>query len=200
MRTCVLVSGGADSAVLLDHYRKRGDTVFPVYVRQGLRWEKAELYWLQKYLRAVRNSRLKPLTVLEAANPTKNHWSRNGKRVPGLKSPDQAVYLPGRNILLCSQAAVWCAERKIGTIAMGSLRGNPFPDATQRFFKTLSQALSLGLGRKIAIRAPFLHRRKKEILKSTQHLPLRLTFSCLAPRGTRPCGRCNKCAERTKVF
>ncbi|MDP3543948.1 MAG: 7-cyano-7-deazaguanine synthase [Elusimicrobiota bacterium] len=29
-----------------------------------------------------------------------------------------------------------------------------------------------------------------------RRFPLELTFSCLRPRGVKPCGNCSKCAER----
>lgn len=199
---CVLVSGGLDSAVLLGTALSRYETVHPLYLRCGLAWEAAELHWLRRFLRALPRGRLKPLTVLDvpAADVYGSHWSLTARNVPGASSRDEAVYLPGRNLLLLSKAAVFCALRGVPVLFLGTLRGNPFPDSTPRFFRTLERAVRLGLKHRISLRAPFSGMSKAQVLKKGRALPLHLTFSCLAPRGRRPCGRCNKCAERARVL
>lgn len=201
-KICVLASGGTDSAVLMARLAETHHIVYPVYVRQGLRWEKAELHWLGKYLRAIKNRYIKPLTILDATTEDvyDNHWSLSGKNVPGKSSPDEDVYLPGRNILLLSKASVWCSESGIHHIALGCLSGNPFPDSTPAFFRKMSQALTQGLRHKIFVSALFLRYSKQDVLKLGSRLPLHLTFSCLNPKGMKPCRVCNKCAEREKAF
>jgi 7-cyano-7-deazaguanine synthase len=207
--TAVLVSGGLDSAVLLVRLLRSGRRVWPVYCRCGLAWEAAELYWLRRFLRAVRSPRLLPLRVLDI--PVRQvygaHWSLSGRGVPGSRSADAAVYLPGRNVLLLSHVAVAGADRGITRLALGTLRGNPFADASPKFFRAMGRALSLALGRPIRIEAPLVRLRKAALLRSAVGLPLHLTFSCLRPRlpagrqaAWRPCGRCNKCAERRRAF
>src|SRR5579872_5994614 len=98
----VLVSGGADSAVLLAEFLSRHERVFPLYVRCGLFWEEAELAHLGRFLDALRDPSLQPLHVLEM--PVRDlydaHWSLTGEGVPGGDTPDDAVFLPGRNVLL----------------------------------------------------------------------------------------------------
>ena len=74
-----------------------------------------------------------------------SHWAITGQP-PAYDTPDEDVYLVGRNIVLISKAAVLCArlgERRAG---MGTLSNNPFPDATPEFFSTMARAMSLGLG------------------------------------------------------
>jgi 7-cyano-7-deazaguanine synthase len=202
MNICVLASGGLDSAVLLGEALRAGHTVHPVYVRCGLAWEKAERHWLGRYLKAIRSPRLKPLSVLrvDAADLYGPHWSTTGRRAPGYRSADAAVYLPGRNLLLLSKAAVFCARRRLAAVWLGLLKGNPFPDATPAFLKAMQKAASLALGTPIAVRAPFAGLSKARVLSRGRDLPLRLAFSCLSPRGLRPCGACNKCAERDKAL
>jgi 7-cyano-7-deazaguanine synthase len=220
----VLVSGGLDSAALVGEMAKR-HRVFPVYVRQGLAWESVELYWLKKFLAALSSSSspvvagrgsTMPLVVLDLpmSDLYANHWSvaekalpagaaRQGatrRRVPGARSPDKAVYLPGRNMTLSVKAAVFAAMRGIPQLAIGSLDHNPFPDASHRFYKAWSAALSQGLGKQVRIIAPYRDTSKAEVIRRNKGLPLELSFSCLAPRGKRHCGRCNKCAERRQAF
>ncbi len=199
---CVLVSGGADSGILLHEMARKFHAVFPVYVRCGLRWEKEEVYWLKKFFKKSHVKQFKPLTVLSLPlkDVYKNHWGTSGKNVPGFYSRDEEVYLPGRNLLLLSKAGVFCVMRDIHHIAMGQLKGNPFPDSTKKFFSDFEMLAQEGLNFRIKILTPFLSRKKHNIIKKWKCLPLHLTFSCLNPRGHRHCGNCNKCAERKKSF
>src|SRR5262249_17253144 len=106
----VLVSGGLDSAILLCEMLRGGKTVHPLYVRQGLFWETEELRQLRRFLEASRRPALQPLHVLEmpVADLYGDHWSITGRCVPDADSPDAAVYLPGRNVLLLAKAMIWC--------------------------------------------------------------------------------------------
>ena len=56
------------------------------------------------------------------------------------------------------------------------------------------------LGKPIKIEAPYRQLSKENVIARGAELPLELTFSCIAPRGTEHCGRCNKCAERRRAF
>jgi len=195
----VLVSGGLDSAALLCHAATRFRRVYPIFIRQGLRWEKAELYWLGRFLRKVR---VEPLVILDV--PMKDlyqrHWSVSGANVPGARSADSAVYLPGRNLLLTLKSGIFCAARKIPALWIGSLDHNPFPDATLAFFRAWGKSISQGLGWNLRIEAPFRKKSKAQIISAYAEAPLHVSLSCLAPVGRNHCGRCNKCAERRKAF
>jgi 7-cyano-7-deazaguanine synthase len=190
---CVLVSGGLDSCVLVAEMAKRYRRVHPVFIRQGLVWERAELWHLRRYLRAVA---IGPLTILElpVRDLYSNHWSVTGRQAPGARSRDEAVCLPGRNLLLLSKAATFCRLQKIPVLALGTLAGNPFADATPGFFRQFSKLAG------VKVIAPFRQLTKAQVVRRGRHLPLHLSFSCIAPRRGRPCGRCNKCAERRRVL
>ena len=193
---CVLVSGGLDSAVLLHRVRASYQRVAPVYMRCGLRWETGEQYWLRRYLEAVRAPGLEPLRVVEM--PLQSlygaHWSLTGRGVPSARSADSAVYLPGRNVLLLSAAAILCAQQRLSTVALGILRGNPFGDASPEFLSQMARCLTSALRHPIRVAAPLRRLSKTDVLRLGHRLPLDLTFSCLQPRGRLHCGRCNKCA------
>ena len=201
-RACLLVSGGLDSSFLLHQFLTQGRRVHPLYIRCGLSWEAAELHWLRRFLRAVRSRRLEPLSVVDMPLRTVYgaHWSLTGRRVPGVASADAAVYLPGRNALLLGHAAVVCAQRRISTIALGLLKGNPFSDASPQFLRQCAATLTSALQQPIRIVAPLRNMSKVRLLRAAAGVPLALTFSCLSPRGARHCGRCNKCAERRRAF
>ena len=198
----VLTSGGLDSSILIHYLLNKKYTVQPIYIQNGHVWEKAELFWLKKFLKTIRNLRLKPLASLSL--PTQDlyqaHWSLTGKNTPGAKSHDKEVYLPGKNIFLIAKASVFCALKKIPLLALGPLKTNPFSDASPSFFKNIGQTCSQGLNYKLKILTPFLNRSKKEVMRLGSHLPLEFTFSCLAPKGLLHCGKCNKCMERKRAF
>ena len=126
--------------------------------------------------------------------------SRVAVRGGGVEAQDSAVCLPGRNMALSMKAAVFAAMNNIPALALGSLDHNPFPDATPGFFKAWSRTLGLGLRTALRIEAPYRRLSKVQVLRKGRHLPLELSFSCLAPKGRLHCGRCNKCAERQKAF
>jgi 7-cyano-7-deazaguanine synthase len=194
--------GGADSAVLAIELIGSFDRVYPLYVRFGLRWERNELAGLEAFLKAVARPGLEPLRVLDEpmADVYGEHWSTGCGDVPDAEAPDDAVYLPGRNLLLIAKAAAWCSVRGIGSIALGSLASNPFPDSTPEFDGELEALLCRAFGSRISLLRPYAELTKADVLRRGSALPLWLTFSCLQPRDGRHCGRCNKCAERRRGF
>jgi 7-cyano-7-deazaguanine synthase len=198
----VLTSGGLDSAVLTVDLAREYFRVFPIYVCCGLFWEETELAAARAFLTAAQVPGLAPLTVLH--EPIRDvygaHWSTNGDGVPDAESADEAVYLPGRNVLLTVKAAVWCRLRKVDFLALGSLGSNPFPDSTPEFFSDLESVLDRALKGAPGLIRPFGHLSKRDVVVRGVSLPLHLTFSCIFPTQGKHCGTCNKCAERQKGF
>jgi 7-cyano-7-deazaguanine synthase len=200
-RIAVLASGGLDSSVLVAD-KARNAEIYPIYVQWGLPWEVTERASLEAFLSALKSPNASSPTVLSV--PIKavygDHWSLNGNTMPSADEPDSAVFLPGRNILLIGLAAVWCSTHGVSRIAIGSLGGNPFPDATPEFFERFAGTLSTGLGHKITVEAPYRGLHKSDIIRQFSELPLELTLTCMAPAAGKHCGRCNKCGERQKAF
>jgi 7-cyano-7-deazaguanine synthase len=198
----VLVSGGLDSDALLAEMAETYKRMYPIYIAQGLAWESVERYWLGRYLKAIASPRLAPLRTLAVPMDDlyRNHWSLGKRPVPGARSKDEAVYLPGRNLVLSVKAAIFCAMNRIPVLALGSLGHNPFRDAAPRFFRMWGKALSVGLGWNLTVTAPYRQKSKASVIRRWKALPLELSFSCIAPSGRKHCGRCNKCAERKKAF
>jgi 7-cyano-7-deazaguanine synthase len=202
-RLVVLASGGVDSAILVAHMAGQGHEVHPVYIRFGLAWEQIEETHLRRFLHALRDQdSIRPLTVLDLpiTDVYGAHWSVSGENTPDDTTPDEAVYLPGRNLLLLAKTTVWCALHEIGKIALGTLQGNPFTDSRPEFLSGLAGLASMALGHQIEVVTPFGGLTKAEVLMLGRHLPLEHTFSCVAPVGDRHCQTCNKCAERRKAF
>lgn len=212
-----LVSGGLDSAVMLLRLTQRYHQVVPVYIRCGLHWEKFELYWTRKFIerlrlsRAPRSSRklhISDLIVLKSPiqDVYGKHWSVSGEKIPGYRAPDKRFFIPARNLLLITKAAIYLNGQGIHQLAIGTLATNPFPDGQKSYFKSLSRLLSQSLKSPFQVVSPLAQEEKWELIKSSRSLPLHLTFSCANPAPRRSpgesghCGRCNKCAERQKAF
>jgi len=203
----VLFSAGLDSAVLLAHAVTRwpGARIQPLYVIAGLAWEREEIAMAERFLAAAGlGSTLGPLVTLtvdmrDVYPPT--HWAIRGEP-PAYDTPDEDVYLEGRNVVLLSKASVFMARARIPRVLIGPLSGNPFPDATPAFFDAMAGALSIGLAAPIAVEAPFVAMSKADVIRLGRSLnvPFELTLSCMQPRNGRHCGRCSKCRERLEAF
>jgi 7-cyano-7-deazaguanine synthase len=202
--TAVLCSGGLDSVVLVAHEARERD-VQPIYVSVGLAWEADERAALDRCVRAgACGGRVRPPVALDVTMRdvySASHWAVRGTP-PAYDTPDDDVYLAGRNIILLSKAGVFCASRGLRRMAMGPLAGNPFPDATPEFFATMARALSLGLAHPIEIATPFASMHKADVIRLGLELgvPMEWSLSCMNPAGGRHCGLCSKCRERRDAF
>ena len=209
MPTAVLLSGGLDSAVLLAE-EAADDEVQPIYISVGLAWEAAEREALRHFLAegfpVLKVRPLVELTVDMTDVYPAVHWARKGE-APSYHTPDENVYLPGRNIVLFGKAGVFCAAAKLNRLVIGTLDHNPFPDATPEFRSAMAEALSLGLDHRIEIAAPYARVEKAEVIARGQQAGVRLelTLSCMnarkdGDRFPRHCGVCSKCRERHDAF
>jgi len=209
MPTAVLLSGGLDSAVLLAEEAAAGE-VQPIYISVGLAWEAAERDAVRRFLaEGISLSSVRPLVELGVdmtdVYPAA-HWAREGE-APSYNTPDEDVYLPGRNIVLLGKAGVFCAAAGLDRLVIGTLDHNPFPDATPDFRAAMAQALSLGLAHRIEIAAPYARVGKAEVIARGHRsgVKLELTLSCMNARQNggqfpRHCGVCSKCRERHDAF
>jgi 7-cyano-7-deazaguanine synthase len=214
MSTAVLLSGGLDSAVLLAEEAAAGE-VYPIYVSVGLAWERAEQAMVARFLESAplraRGDRVRSLVSLSVDMRdvyAATHWAMEG-RPPAYHTPDEDVYLPGRNVILLGKASVFCAASGIDRVVLGTLAHNPFPDATREFRRAMADALSLGLAHPLRIDAPYAGTSKADVVRRGAALgvPFELTMSCMNPRpdprdprSAVHCGECSKCRERHDAF
>ena len=201
--TAVLVSGGLDSAILLaDMVNHKFPKVWPIFIQCGLYWEKTELQYLKKFINALKAPNLGELVVLDipVSDLYKDHWSLTGINVPDTESPDEAVFLPGRNVLLTAKSLLWCNLNQVKSLSLAVLESNPFPDATDSFFLGMEQAINESVSGNVKLLRPYAGMHKTDVLKLGREAPLEHTFSCIYPTNGIHCGKCNKCAERKNGF
>lgn len=176
------------------------------YVSVGFAWEAEELAMAARLFARppfAGSVEILRFDMTDVFPPT--HWAIRGEP-PAFDTPDEDVFIDGRNVILLSKAAVYAVRpgfaSKDVTLLLGTLAGNPFPDATPQFFTALSRALSLGLDARITIDAPFAALDKAEVIKRGIELgvPLELTLSCMQPKDGLHCGKCSKCRERRDAF
>src|ERR1700722_4604717 len=162
----VLVSGGLDSAILLGEALRTHRVVHPLYVRCGLYWEEVELQHLRHFLRALQGPALQPLHLLHmpVADLYSSHWSLTGRAVPEGRSPDEAVFLPGRNVLLLAKAILWCHLHGVAAVALAPLATNPFPDATAGFFHDYQQAVNRAVHGSVTVAMPYAGSSKTAVM------------------------------------
>jgi 7-cyano-7-deazaguanine synthase len=167
--------------------------VQPFYIRTDVVWAEAELACLRRLLAAIATGsrelaeRIADLVVfdLPLGDLYQDHWSISGSETPDDDSPDEAVYLPGRNALLALKPLLWCQTHGV----------------SDAFFDQFGAAVATGgRGPQVRVTRPFAKLTKADVLQRAAGLPLELTFSCLSPRDDQHCGRCNKCGERRAVF
>ncbi|MGQ9505123.1 MAG: 7-cyano-7-deazaguanine synthase [Thermogutta sp.] len=197
----VLLSGGLDSAVVLTMVAAQSVLAIPIYVRSGLFWEIAELEAIHKICTWF-DRQVAPLVEVEipVAPIYGDHWSITGRCPPDAHSPDEAVFLPGRNLLLLSAAGLWCRQHNVPYLAIGTLDSNPFADAKETFFAMLEGLLNSYGPPKVHIIRPLAGMTKTDVMNRGRSYPLEETFSCIAPVQGLHCGSCNKCAERRRAF
>jgi 7-cyano-7-deazaguanine synthase len=200
----VLVSGGLDSAILLGEAVRAYPQVTPIYVRVGSFWEPTEEAYLRRFLTAIASPNLRPLVVV--TQPIDDiygpHWSITGANPPAADSTDDAVFLPGRNVLLLAKPILWCHLNGVPEIATAPLVTNPFPDATDAFYDGFAGIVSQAVAGQVRVLRPYasLGLRKVDVLRRGRGMPLKETFSCIHPVHCLHCGACNKCAERQLGF
>jgi 7-cyano-7-deazaguanine synthase len=200
--TGVLISGGLDSCILVATMIQEGSSVRPFYVRSGVVWEAEELAATQRFLQAIDHPRLNPLVILNLplGDVYTSHWSMTGEGTPAADTPDEAVYLPGRNALLLIKAAVWCQLYGVHRLALAPLGTSPFADASLEFVQKFQRAVNCGAPAELEIVLPFAGMDKRQVMELGRRFPLEHSFSCIAPMSGLHCGRCNKCGERRQAF
>ena len=208
VKAVVLLSGGIDSATTLFIAIEKGYQCYPLIFDYGQR-HRRELESAKRISRAAGcsekvlkiNFPWKGSSLLDKAMPLpKRRPLKKIKRIP-------STYVPARNTIFLSFAAGFAEAIGAEKIFIGvtSVDYSGYPDCRKPFLSAFQSVLREGTRaakkKRIAIEAPFLFKRKAEIIKEGMRLkvPYEYTWSCYEGKSA-PCGVCDSCIIRKKGF
>lgn len=208
----VLLSGGADSTVLLHHVVRELERrlIHAISYNYGQRHSR-ELECARWQAEAVKVESHLVLDISFMRELLKEGTSlvSGGAPVPDLKDLDEVqltqppTYVPNRNMMLLSMAAAYAEAHGIHDVFYGAQAQDEYGywDCTKVFLERINAVLALNRDTPVVIHAPFVSKRKAE----TVALGLRLgvdfahTWSCYRG-GEKACGTCPTCVERLNAF
>ena len=210
-KSIVLFSGGIDSTTALYwalvHYEK----VYPLTFDYGQR-HRVEIALGRKLVRKLGLSQtiLKiDLTQIGGSSLTDRSIPLpEYKRLEQIKKVIPSTYVPFRNGIFLGLAAAWAEARGLKEIICGfNIIDSPhYPDTRKDFIWAMERAINSGtrssLGaQKIKIIAPFLEKKKSEIIKEGLSLGADYSYSISCYRGDEvPCQKCSSCFLRQKAW
>lgn len=214
-RALVLLSGGMDSATCLalavEEYGSAGVTALSVFYgqkhdREILAAEKIAQHYGVEHIQMD----LAPLfRFSDSALLT-----GSGREIPAESYEQQlkesggepvSTYVPFRNGLFLAAAASIALSKDCEVIYYGAhaddAAGNAYPDCSVAFNTAMDEAIRLGSGGMLGIRAPFVGLTKADVLRIGSRLgvPYQYTWSCYEG-GAVPCGVCGTCRDRAEAF
>ena len=190
LKIVVLSSGGVDSSLLMFLLKKEGHDIYPIHINYGQIAEKKEWNACQKICK-----------YLNLEKPTRFNLT-DIKKIPSSLTNENLdieknAFLPNRNLLFLVLGSAYAFSINTYVVAIGIIANPIFPDQTKEFVNTTENCITISLGKKLKILAPFISLDKREILNlAIKHkLPIELTYYCHSGK-TKPCGKCISCKER----
>lgn len=200
----VVLSGGQDSTTCLAWALKKFTKVTAITFDYGQK-HSIEIKCAQKIAKLTKT----PLKVLKLdlfKQLTKNALTdHNQKITAGSKKSLPSTFVPGRNLIFLSLAAIHAKQNKITNIVTGVCQTDysGYPDCRDEFVKSLEKTLNLAMEGKFKIHTPLMFLTKAETVKFMAKLGqidlLKHTHTCY--NGVQPaCGKCPACKLRLKGF
>jgi 7-cyano-7-deazaguanine synthase len=141
------------------------------------------------------------LTDPSVSLPRFDHFTQIKKGIP-------STYVPFRNGIFLALGAAWAEANNITTIVCGfHVIDTPnYPDTSESFVKAMEKAINSGTsavmgGKKVRVLAPFLQKRKSEIIKEGLSLGVDYSYSISCYSGSEiPCQNCSSCLLRRQAW
>lgn len=208
----VLLSGGMDSTVLLHHVAKdlRHTPIQAVSFRYGQRHAKEiESAQWQAAAAGVALHKIIDLSLLAELVRGGTSLVEGGADIPDLANLSEEnlgqppTYVPNRNMVLLSVAAAYAEAQGIRDLFYGAQAHDEYGywDCTEDFLRRINALLALNRNEPITVHAPFVGKKKSELVE----LGLRLrvdfahTWSCYRGQAL-ACRTCPTCVERINAF
>jgi 7-cyano-7-deazaguanine synthase len=210
----VLVSGGIDSATILELAQRQGFDVFALTFDYGQR-HRAEIQAARRVAQGagVTEHRVVSIdpTVLAGSALTSNLAVPKNRTAEEMSSGIPITYVPARNSIFLAYALAWCEGLAAWNIFIGvnALDHAGYPDCRPEYIAAFEQLANVATkqavegSRKFKIHAPLINLTKEEIIEQGTALGVdySCTSTCYAPADAgEACGACDACILRRDGF
>jgi 7-cyano-7-deazaguanine synthase len=202
-----LLSGGLDSATAAALAIKSGFRVIGLSFDYGQR-HVAEIEVAQKLAKQLGATVHKVMDVSLLNELAISSLTRDNIPVPTVNSSGESLpstFVPGRNILFLTLAAIYAYQVKAETVITGVCETDfsGYPDCRDEFVKALNQALKLGMEYDVRLDTPLMWLNKAETWAlADYHGQLELvreqTLTCYNGIIGTGCGECDACNLRAR--
>lgn len=202
-KALVLLSGGQDSTTCLIWAKKKFVKVYAISFDYGQR-HKIELKAAQTIAKKT-NTLLRIQKINFFKEFSKNALTHNLKITAGGKKQLPSTFVPGRNLVFLSVAAIYAKQVNINDIITGVCQTDysGYPDCRNDFVKSLEKTLRLGMNHPFKIHTPLMWLTKEQTVKLMKRMGKidLYKYSQTCYEGKRPpCGKCPACKLRAKGF
>lgn len=211
-RAVVLLSGGIDSVTLL-HYTARRLEIPEIHALSFVYGQKhsRELEMAAWQAEALGVAEHRRIDISFYGELIRGGSALTDESIPipdlaGLTEEQRRqppTYVPNRNMVLLSLAAGYAEANGIQHVFYGAQAQDEYGywDCTPGFVGKLNKLLQLNRVRPVRIHAPFVEKRKSDVLRIGLELGVDYSHTWSCYRGEeRPCGRCPSCVEREAAF
>ncbi|MBI5343424.1 MAG: 7-cyano-7-deazaguanine synthase QueC [Deltaproteobacteria bacterium] len=203
----VLASGGMDSLVLAAFATRESDIAL-LHVNYGQPTEQKELACFYKIAESLKVKELLVADIGYLKAIGGSALTDPSIAIPSADMRRQGVpvtYVPFRNAHFLCIAVSWAEVIGAKSVYIGAVMADSsgYPDCRPEFYDAMNEAVRRGTKEEsgIAIRAPFVHLRKKDLILmgKSMEVPFEHSWSCYRG-GEKACGRCDSCALRLRAF
>lgn len=200
----VLHSGGQDSTTCLVWALKRFKRVHTISFDYGQRHAR-ELVAAKTIARRLKiDHKIIKIEFLKAL--THNALTdRSVKVKAGTRSHLPTTFVPGRNLIFLTAAAIYAKQKNIPNLVTGVCQTDysGYPDCRASFIKSIEKSLRLAMEFPFSIHTPLMYLTKAQSIKLMQRLGglplLKYTHTCYHGK-RQACGKCPACKLRLKGF
>lgn len=202
-KALILLSGGQDSATCLAWALKKFDKVYALTFDYEQR-HKIEIKSAQK-LAKITKVPLKIMKIDLFKEFTKNALTDKSVKIKSPKKGLPSTFVPGRNLIFLSIAAIYAYQLKIDNLITGVCQTDfsGYPDCRKDFIESLNKTLNLAMEARFKIHTPLMNLTKAETVhlmaKLRQIELLKHTHTCYKGEAN-PCGTCPACKLRLRGF
>lgn len=210
-QSVVLFSGGIDSTTALYWALARYEKVFPLTFDYGQR-HRAEIRLARRLAKKLKLPhailRIDLRQIGGSSLTDSNIPLPQYKRLAEMKEEIPSTYVPFRNGIFLALATAWAEAKGLKEIVCGfNIIDSPnYPDTRREFVEAMERAINTGTkassgGEKMKIIAPFVNKKKSEIVKEGLSLGADYSYSISCYQGEEiPCKRCSSCLLRQKAW